>query len=200
MPPGFGDSVTQMRDADVRHALHKYLVEHHSDELDQTRFVDELDLCGEVRVDVAVINGRLAGYELKSERDTLRRLPTQVAVYSRVLDCAILVVAERHVEHARTLLPEWWGVMVATSSSSGVVLEHESHPEENPRVVPQDLVRLLWRDEVLVQLERRELDHGYRSKSRAILSKRLADSVPLVELQAIVRDVLKSREGWRVAL
>jgi hypothetical protein len=40
---------------------------------------------GEVRVDVAVINGELHGYEIKSERDTLERLPRQVKAYSAVL-------------------------------------------------------------------------------------------------------------------
>jgi hypothetical protein len=47
---------------------------------------------GQVFVDVAVINGEIHGYELKSERDTLERLPRQVEVYSAVLGRATLVV------------------------------------------------------------------------------------------------------------
>jgi len=192
-------SVVTMRDGDVRDALHDFLVHHHSAELDQTRFVDELDLCGEVRVDVAVINGHLAAYELKSERDTLRRLPTQVETYSRVFDWATLVVAERHLDHARPLLPEWWGVMVATGAHDRVALVPDKEPAENPSVSPHHLVRLLWRDEVLSALEHRGLDRGVRSKPRVAMWTRLADSVPLAELRMIVRECLKRREGWRSA-
>ncbi|MGD0880095.1 MAG: sce7726 family protein [Acidimicrobiales bacterium] len=188
-----------MRDGDVRGALHSLLNQEHRSELAQTRFVDELDLCGQVRVDVAVINGQLSGYELKSERDTLRRLPAQVEMYSRVLDRATLVVAERHLDHARPLLPTWWGLMVASSTDEGVALRHEALPLENPNVSPRDLVQLLWRDEVLAELVERDLDRGVRSKSRQIMWTRLAENVPLAELRMIVRERLKHRERWRVA-
>lgn len=188
-----------MHDSDVRSALHVLLNQQHEVEIDSTRFVDELDLCGQVRVDVAVINGHLAGYELKSERDTLRRLPTQVAVYSRVLDRATLVVAERHLHHAQPLLPEWWGVMVASSTPTGVVLEDHTAPAENPGISADDVVQLLWREEVLAELELRGLDAGVRSKSRAVMWERLARGVSLAELRMIVRERLKHRERWRVA-
>lgn len=40
-------TVCKMRDRDVRSALHAQLLEEHADELDSTRFVGELSLCGE---------------------------------------------------------------------------------------------------------------------------------------------------------
>lgn len=97
-----------MRDVDVRDALHRRLAHERAGD-DSTFVLDELGLCQQVRVDVAVINGRMSGYELKSERDTLRRLPAQIDVYSRVLDFATLVVAQKHHDHALPLLPDWWG-------------------------------------------------------------------------------------------
>src|SRR4051812_8285009 len=109
-----------MRDRDVREQLSHDLRQWHPDK--STLFVDELDLGGLVRVDVAAVNGALWGYEIKSERDTLRRLPTQVEVYSRVLDFAALVVAERHRDHAVDLLPDWWHVVVVTGDADNVVL------------------------------------------------------------------------------
>ncbi len=98
-----------MRDGDVRSALRGYLRERHASDSAETRFIDELDLCGQVRVDVAVLNGTLAGYELKSAHDTLQRLPVQVDVYSKVLDMATVVLAERHLQRALPMLPAWWG-------------------------------------------------------------------------------------------
>ena len=86
-----------MRDRDVRKALHhKVLKEHHGDT--NTLVLDELGLRhGVARVDVAVVNGYLHGFEIKSDSDTLDRLPSQVTIYNAVLDRATLVVGEKHI-------------------------------------------------------------------------------------------------------
>lgn len=190
---------TTVRDGDVRTALHVLLRSEHAHELEQTLLVDEFGLCGAVRVDVAVVNGELAGYELKSERDTLHRLPTQVLVYSRVLDRATLVVAERHLQHASELVPSWWGVLTARTEADSTLLTWGRRSEPNPSIDPLSLAQLLWRDEVLSELTTRGLDDGVRSKSRAVLWDRLAGNLALPELQLAVRTRLKGRVGWRAA-
>ncbi|OLS99375.1 hypothetical protein BJF90_39230 [Pseudonocardia sp. CNS-004] len=185
-----------MRDRDVRVSLLRHL--HHEHQEPGTLFVDELDLGGLVRVDVAAINGSLWGYEIKSARDTLRRLPLQVEVYSRVLDHAALVVADRHHEHALDLLPDWWQIYVATATPDGVELMLERPGGQNPDVDPMQLAQLLWRDEALAELAERGLDRGVRSKPRRAVWQRLAESLDLPELQRCVRQRLKTRVGWRV--
>lgn len=187
-----------MRDIDVRTALHSNLAVDHADELSDTFVVDELGLCGEVRVDVAVINGALTGFELKSARDTLRRLPKQVAVYSQVLDYAELVVADNHLAAARSIIPRWWGVRVAVSNADGSVTVERARPARRNRMVdPYSLAQLLWRDEALEELALRSADRGVRSKPRSAVWKRLVDSVETDELRDVVRNRLKIREGWR---
>lgn len=121
-----------MHDKDVRQALHDRL---HSDPTfcDDRLVVDELGLCGKVRVDVAVVDDALSGFELKSATDTLQRLPTQVEVYSQVLDAATLVVAENHLDLALELLPEWWGCVIATEDDNVTRLEHLRSPSRTPR-------------------------------------------------------------------
>jgi len=169
--------------------------EHENDP--NTRVIDELALCGRVRVDVAVVNGYLAGFELKSERDNLRRLPTQVEVYSQVLDRATLVVAERHHGHAVDLLPEWWGVMIASHAGDGVRLDVERVGEVNGSVDPLAIVSLLWHAETLELLESIDAADGVRSKPRAAAWQRLVEAVETHELQGLVRNRLKARQGWR---
>jgi len=188
-----------VRDADVRNALHALLRVEHEHEWTTTRIFNELSLCGEVRVDVAVLNGRLAGYELKSARDTLKRLPTQVSVYSRVLDEATLVVAERHFPRALAMVPEWWGVVVAWTDGDGLRLEHMRAALHNPTVDTDSVVRLLWRDEVLDELVRRGLGRGARSKTRSVLARSLVAALSGDEVRAIVRDRMKQRGTWRAA-
>lgn len=184
-----------MRDRDVREQLNRDLREWHPEQ--GTLFVDELDLGGLVRVDVAAVNGSLWGYEIKSERDTLRRLPMQVEVYSQVLDYAALVVAERHHDHAADLLPDWWEVVVVTGDADNVVLDVVRSGVRNGNVNALQVAQLLWRDEVLAELTERGLDRGVRSKPRRALWQRLVESLELVDLQQVVRTRLKARQGWR---
>lgn len=201
---GEGRVATQARysrvvlDGDIRSALHARLRREHGGG-PTTRYIDELGLCGTVRVDVALVNGSLSGYELKSDRDTLRRLPSQIEYYSKVLDHATLVVGERHYAHsdAAAILPDWWGLMVASEDGSDIGLEDVRPPGTNTGVDPGSIAQLLWRDEALDELEARGLDGGIRTKPRALLWARLAESLDLDELRGIVRERLKAREGWR---
>ncbi len=187
-----------MRDREVRVALRSRLAKDHAED-PETLFVDELALCGVSRVDIAVVNGSLSGYELKSERDDLRRLPTQIVNYSRVLDFATLVVAERHYSHALHIVPDWWGVVVAHPGLDKIALEQARDTCMNPSIDPASLVRLLWREELLAELKHRGLDQGVRSKTWVILADRLVNSTEVAELRRLVRDCLKARKGWRVA-
>jgi hypothetical protein len=189
--------MTGMLDGDVRRALHAALVELHRDELDSTMFVDEFDLCGRARCDVAVLNGAVSGYELKSANDSLRRLPGQVATYSQVLDYATLVVAESHAEHAAKLLPDWWGYIIAVWQDDAVALHSRRRAMPNPSPDPQSIALLLWRDEALAELQARGLDRGRRSWPRARLCAALAVDLELDDLRSVVRSRLKGRAGWR---
>jgi hypothetical protein len=186
-----------MRDLDVRRALHQLLIREHSPELDSTLFVDELGLCGEARVDVAVVNSFLSGYEIKSASDNLRRLPTQVEVYSRVLDYSTLVVAEKHLDHALPLLPNWWGCSVARWDGTLTHIDELRPATFNPLIDPYSIAQLLWWDEAFGALESLDVAKGMRSKSRKKLWEKLVEITDLSELRSLVRERLKARTGWR---
>lgn len=191
-------TVAQMRDRDVRSALHTRLLEEHADDLASTLFVDELGLCGAVRVDVAVVNAALSGFELKSASDTLSRLPVQVDVYSRVLDFCNIVVAERHLDRAVAMLPDWWGCIAARWDGQHVVLDEITPSSLNPCIDGYALAQLLWRDETLGVLESLGAARGFRSKPRHLLWKRLVEITEIDYLGAVVREQLKRRQRWRL--
>ena len=185
------------RDADLRSALRHHLGRESVDP--STRVIEELGIDeGVVRIDVAVVNGQLHGYEIKSDRDTLDRLPDQASVYSAVFDQVVLVTAARHYAQARTIVPRWWGLVVGRIDAHGSIeLVRRRSPKLNRRIDPRVLARLLWRSEALGLLESRGAAKGYRSKSREHLYSKLLDLLTLDELRCAVRDTLKQREGWR---
>lgn len=186
-----------MRDRDVRESVWEWLrVTHDGDP--NTLMLDELGILnGATRIDIAVINGEITGYELKSERDTLERLPAQRDLYNKVLDRISLVVAENHRKAAEGIIPQWWGLAVASSSRGGVTVTHERLSEMNPSLDATMLASFLWRDEALAVLERYEAAKGVRSKPRQALYERLADALDLNTVRAEVRATLKARVGWR---
>lgn len=189
-----------MRDRDVRTALRAQALSQHYED-PETLVIDELGLLnGRARVDVAVVNGMIHGYELKSASDTLARLPAQVAAYGAVLDLVTIVIAEEHYGRAAKLLPAWWGVTIATEDDAGcVLLADRREATMNPEIDPCSLATLLWRDEVIEELELLGVAAGVRSKPRRDLYRRLTEAVPLQGLRAIVRTRLKRRAGWRPA-
>lgn len=185
---------TVVRDRDIRHELKAEMRAIHADQTD-TLLIDELGLRqGIVRVDLAVVNGVLHGYEIKSEADTLRRLPAQVKVYSAVLDFATLVTSRSHLEHVSAIVPAWWGMTIAEpKGKKGVRLESMRLAASNPAVDARALVELLWHDEALRLLERVGEAKGLTRKPRRYAWDRLAASYPLDELRDAVRATLKAR-------
>jgi hypothetical protein len=187
-----------MRDLDVRKALHsRVLRDHHGDP--NTLVLNELGLRhGRCRVDVAVVNGSLHGYELKSDKDTLERLSFQVETYGKVLDRATLVVGERHAEKAIPMLPDWWGIKVASQGiRGGISFEHYRPASLNTEVDPIALAELLWQVEVVAILSNRGVTGADLRKPRAHQYRLLTELLKLNELRDQVRVCLKSRENWR---
>lgn len=185
-----------MRDLDVREATRKLLYQEHNGCLN-TKIVEEMGLwSGAVRIDLAVLNGAMSGYELKSARDNLDRLPYQSEIYSQVFDYMTLVIAEKHVKKARQIIPSWWGVSIARMVDDRVELEARKASRLNPKRCPVQIARLLWRDEAIGVLDKFGLLKGYKSKTSEQLSQRLAEQLPIDVLADEVRERLKSRQGW----
>lgn len=187
-----------MRDIDVRRAMARQVLRQHADEPD-TLVLHEMGLLGGIaRVDVAVINGRIQGYEIKSARDTLARLGGQAEIYNEVFDMMTIVAAEGHIAAVVARVPDWWGIKCATAGPRGGVRLHQLRfPKANPEPEPASVAALLWRPEALEILERRGHAKGIRGKGKAVLQGRLAERLALEDLRAEVRGALKARKNWR---
>ena len=153
---------------------------------------------GKTRVDVAVINGEISGYEIKSSADTLERFAHQQALYSEVLDRAWIVSTHKHLKHIESILPDWWGiVLVRESGNKSPQLETIRKAEKNPNQVAVAVVELLWRQEALDLLVSKGEDKGVKSKPRRILWDRIVDLWETEALYKEVREALKARTRWR---
>ncbi len=188
-----------MRDRDIRRALRQHLRTAFGGD-PTTLVVEELGICrGTVRADVAVVNGALGAFEIKSDRDSLARLPAQLTAYCSVFDTITFVVAPRHLGNVEALVPAWCGIIQAEDRGrTHPELVCVRGPDLNSDVDPFALAQLLWRDEALQVLRASGLAAGLENKPRRYLWKALAEQVQLSSLKEIVRMHLKSRTRWRV--
>ncbi len=187
-----------MRDIDIRNKLLVNLRTIYANESD-TRIIEEFELLnGVVRIDLAAINGSLNGYEIKSDRDNLKRLPLQQKIYSQFFDTVTIITGWPHTANVISKIPSWWGIWNVIKDYDGIKFEIIRNPELNPCVVPQAIVQCLWRDEVLGILKDMGLAKGLLSKPRAILRQKLADEVPVEKLKTLVCRQLKVRHNWRL--
>ena len=187
-----------MRDSEIRQALRAELASWYASTDPGTLIIDELPICRHAaRADLAVINGHLSGYEIKSERDTLRRLEGQKDAYGRVFDYVTVVASAKHVDGLVRLVPSWWGVTEAILSGDSVRFQEVRQPGANRQQCPLSLCQLLWRAEALDILAARDLAGKMRSQPRRRLWEKIAEAVPLDELRQVVAAKLKARGHWR---
>ena len=183
---GLGDSA-------IRARLRSRLLGQHGQDAD-TVLIEELGIGrGQVRIDIAVVNGLLHGYEIKSDRDSLRRLVTQVDIYGKVLDQATLVVGSRFLAEALDIVPAWWGVLHVRPTPQGMQFRTVRRPRRNPQRDPRVLVELLWSDQAIALLEDRNATRGVRGKPRRVVWDRICDRFDVDEIAAAVRARLKTR-------
>lgn len=186
-----------MRDIDVRLALRRQRLSRFLAE-PGTLVVEEMGLCqGDSRIDVAVINGSLHGYEIKSASDTLERLEQQAERYGYVFDRLTLVASKNHLDAATGKLPDWWGIAVAEEGPQGVMIRDIRPSRINVYQSAYHVAQLLWRDEALEVLEIAGKAKGLKTKARSEIWSALAVAIPLKTLRSKVRERLKARTGWR---
>jgi hypothetical protein len=187
----------QTCDRQIRVSLRERLDVTHKTDPD-TLVLEELGLCkGTSRVDIAVINGSIHGYEIKSERDTLNRLPSQQETYSKIFDKVTIVLGEQHLQKVYKAVPSWWGIEVVGVDQEVMHFNPVRDPDFNPSIDPFAVVQLLWREEALEVLKNLGLARGMNTKPRDIIWSKLVAHMSVEEICSTVRERLKSRGDWR---
>lgn len=184
---------SKLRDSHIRPALLQELKSrfpHEGNDLILQEFC-----CNAARIDVAVVNGALHGFEIKSDCDSLDRLCTQIAEYGKIFDFVTLVVGRKLLSCAKTEIPKWWGVTLATGVDSGVMLRRIRAPKANSAKDAGALARMLWKDEALKCLRR----FGYRTvTSRNCATEVWEEASRVLDIDTLAeeaRNTIRARGG-----
>ncbi len=186
------------RDKDIRKALHAtelqpYILDPNSLVLDEFTLSEE-----DTRIDIAVVNGSFHGYEIKSDADSLERLPKQSESYGRIFDYLWIACGPRFLGKIKNSIPEYWGILLAETTVNETKLLKLRDAKDNPNISPISVAGLLWKDEAINLLSEFGIDKGFKSKPRKVISKHLAETIPYSELAPRIRATIRNRSNWRV--
>lgn len=161
-----------------------------------TAIIPELSLPnGLARIDIAVVNGIMHGYELKSDFDNLLRLQNQMIAYNFIFDRITLVVGKRHLVNALHIIPEWWGITIARTENRNrtsrliPIREAVNNPKQNMHII----AHMLWKDEMLNILNSIGVSKNLNNKPKQYVCDVLVNSVDQDDLKTHVRKILISR-------
>ncbi|MEK6396524.1 MAG: sce7726 family protein [Terriglobus sp.] len=180
-------------DADIRALLRLDLLATHVDE-QEVLLLEEFG-CESVRADMAVINGCMHCYEIKSGNDSLDRLEKQVLGYGAVFDYVTLVADSRHISKALAKVPYWWGIREVSSKSGSLEIKPLRRARKNANIDKKVLARMLWRKEAEKLLKEHSSEPSIKNLRAAELWKLVGDELPKKVISNAVRAALKQRGG-----
>lgn len=153
-------------------------------------------LNGLVRADLAIIGTEMHGIEIKSARDTARRLPDQIAAYDEVFDRCTLVVASALQLVTEALIPEHWGIIVHHFGGF-----HSLRPSApNPRLDLHSVAALLWKAESAALAVTAGCKPSIRWRRKPEIDAELVRRMSRDELRFQVRRAVAARKAALAAL
>lgn len=186
-----------MKDPCIRQLLKDTELQHFFID-DNSKVVDELSLpVAKARIDLAVINGSLHGYEIKSACDTLQRLPSQIEAYTKVFDYLSIVTENKYHERILDFVPPWVGIIICNEKKGVKIIQQLRKPKLNKGKQSFFIAKLLWREELIDSLI--EYKIPFKKKDRNwLLCEALSLNLDINAISFIVRDKLKKRTDWKM--
>lgn len=183
-----------MYDAQIREPLFDYLDEKYP----KNRIFEE-KIMGKSRADIVmVLDGSLAGLEIKSDADTYDRLETQVKDYDKFCDYNYIMAGITHEKHVEEHVPEWWGILIVSEEEGKVKIVQKREAGKNRKCKVSQQIKWLWRTELNHILARNYLP-AYKAKSKKFVQDKLLEKVGEEELKNQIVEELFERdyEQWQ---
>jgi hypothetical protein len=187
-----------LNDPDIRAALFRQRLRRQKTH-PNTLVINELGLAhAKSRIDVAVINGCIHGYEIKSAKDSLERLGSQIDIYRQTLQKLTIVAASKHLDSVISLAPDWCGIIEAEQGPRyGIRLNITRIARTNPEIEPVMMAHLLWRTEVIDILVQNGFQPKELRRPRKQLYEMLCEALTLREITTAIRTFMMQRQTWR---
>lgn len=187
-----------MLEAEIKKTLEQYLSR--KGPLTQgSRILEEVSVSGgAARADLVNVS-ELHCYEIKSEKDSLKRLVSQGSKYMRVFNHVTLVTAKRHLEQALEIIPLSWGIILIPDRKGAEFIEWRK-ADRNNKQEHTHVSSLLAKEECLNVLSLLGLEKGKKSQSLYQLQLFIAENFSLNQITDMVKSALEMRRDFRAGI
>lgn len=167
----------------------KILIGRHS--LNTATMLNEFRV-GSNKADCVILNGSSVCYEIKSEFDSLARLPDQVSAYLKLFDQVYTVAPEVHISKIEGVVPDSVGILVLSKRGS---LSEFRAAKQSAEVVDVDVLMSSLRKEEYLSLTSLLLGEVPRVPNGAIYGacREMLREVDSVSLRKGFCEVLKKK-------
>jgi len=186
-----------MKAGQIKYHLYKTYLQDYKN-CDNSLIADELKVCGGRAIaDMAVINGRMHGFEIKSDFDSFQRLENQIINYDAVFDTITLVVGKKLNKRAAKHVPRHWGILCIYNHCDEVKFDLIRAPKENKRIKAFNVSQFLWKEEAINLLVKYQIEGNHKNMRKWLLWELLSKHLEIDTLKTEVRDILRQREDWK---
>ena len=181
-------------DADMR----EILFETYENTGERLRIFEEL-VIGKSRADAILVNeGEILGFEIKSDKDSLVRLATQVKNYERFCDKCYIVTGVHYIDRIEEAVPSHWGIYDIMRDEEGklhieIFREAERNPKERPTTKLKNQMNLLWRMELIKIVKEHKLG-GVTTRNKKQLRDLIVEKLGKVEAKRLTCEALMERD------
>lgn len=145
---------------------------------------------GNAIADVVALYKEAHCYEIKGDGDKIERIATQGRFYDFSFRKITLVTTDRHLEKAKYIAPQYWGLIVAHTSKDRVQLRHARPAQINPNFHKNLALLTLWKAEMLELLDSKK---KYGTKKRDFLAELISVQKKKAELSNNICSALLQR-------
>ncbi len=184
----------KLNDKDMREVLFDY----YESTNERLRFFEELCIAKSRADAILVRENCLIGFEIKSDRDSLERLESQVKNYSKFCNLCYIVTGNKHIDKITEHVPEFYGIIkICYDEDKKLCLEIEREAQRNPKEVLKRKIKhqlsLLWRPEI-VRIAKANKVKPISKKSKPKIATMLVEQVSFDVLQKAICEALMERD------
>ena len=152
---------------------------------------------GIVRLDIAELNNNFYGYQIKSDKDVLDRLPKQIQYYNKSVQFLTIICTNKYLQKIKLLIPQFWGVILVEEINNEIKFSQLKQPKLN-NIKLKQLLKILWRKQLdsiikLNNINCKQIKKNNKSNLRLIISHHFQQQKLIkIFIQTIIR-----RGDWK---
>lgn len=192
-----GEAMSKLDDHDIR----KIVLEHVRKFKDVKVREEYTTYSGKSRADIVAINSHFNAFEIKSDYDSLGRLPNQIKEYDLTFEKNYIVTGNKYINKISNFVPQHWGIIHVYKRNNNIVFKYCRRPILNPYfdfkcflglIDSQTLKKMVMKSNIKTGINSKEIRGSFKYPLLEKLDNNLSD-YQKQKLIKSAREVIKAK-------